>query len=233
MNATKKTAKTAGWQYLLLAITGIFSLMYVPSTLIEFGDATTTAKNIATSALLFRAGILVGLISQIVFVFLVLTLFRLFKEINRRHAALMVALVVVSATAGFIVTLNFLVVSILLSDADFLSVFDKSQLDALAYLFLRLHSQALLGVQIFWGLWLFPFGLLVFRSHFIPKIFGVLLIIAGVGYVLDSVAFFLLPQYKDALTPFFTIMEIGELPIIFWLLIVGATTPTQEQKIQL
>jgi len=221
-NSTKKTARIAGLLYLLLALTGAFSILYVPSTLIVFGDAAATAENISSSELLFRAGILSGVVSHIIFVLLVLVLYQLFSEINRKLAMLMVTLVVISVATGFVNTINQLGALIALSGADFLSVFEEPELDALAYLFIRLHSHGIQLIQIFWGLWLFPFGLLVYRSRFIPKVLGVLLIIAGVGYLLGTITFLVLPQYQSALSSFITLLEMGELPIILWLLILGA-----------
>ena len=232
MNSTKSKARTAGFLYLALALTGIFSLMYVPNTLIVFGDATATANNITSSELLFRTGILTGLISNVIFVFLVLALYRLFKEVNRKQAILMVTLVVISVATSFVNTTNQIAPLIILSGADFLAVFEKPQLDAAAYAFVRLHSHGIQIIQIFWGLWLFPFGLLVYQSRFIPKILGVLLLIAGFGYLLSSFAFLVLPQYQDSVSPLTTILEMAELPIIFWLLIVGAKTQSEERQIR-
>ena len=221
MNSTKKTARIAGFLYLLLALTGAFSILYVPSALVVFGDAAATAERIASSQLLFRAGILSGIVSHVIFVLLVLVLYHLLREISRKQAMLMVTLVVISVATGFVNTINQLGALIALSGAEFLSVFEEPELDALAYLFIRLHSHGIQIIQIFWGLWLFPFGILVYRSRFIPKILGVLLIIAGVGYLLSTITFLILPQYQSALSTLITILEMGELPIILWLLIVG------------
>lgn len=221
MNSTKKTARIAGFLYLLLALTGAFSILYVPSTLVVFGDAAATAERIASSQLLFRAGILSGIVSHVIFVLLVLVLYHLLREISRKQAMLMVTLVVISVATGFVNTINQLGALIALSGADFLSAFEEPELDALAYLFIRLHSHGIQIIQIFWGLWLFPFGLLVYRSRFIPKILGVLVIIAGVGYLLGTITFLILPQYQSALSTPIMILEMGELPIILWLLIVG------------
>jgi len=232
MNSTKKIARIAGLLYLLLALTGAFSLVYVPSTLIVSGDATATANNITSSELLFRTGILSGLISNVIFVFLVLALYRLLKEISRKQAILMVILVVISVSTTFVNTFNQIAALIILSGADFLSVFETSQLDAGAYVFLRLHSQGLQIIQIFWGLWLFPFGLLVYKSRFIPRILGVLLIIAGFAYLLSSFTFLVLPQYTAAISPLIMLLEMGELPIIFWLLIMGAKAQSEERQIR-
>jgi len=226
-NSTKNSARIAGLLYLLLALTGAFSILYVPSTLVVFGDAAATAENISSSELLFRAGILSGVVSHIIFVLLVLALYHLFSDISRKLAMLMVTLVVISVATGFVNTINQLGALIALSGADFLSAFEEPELEAFAYLFIRLHSHGIQIIQIFWGLWLFPFGILVYRCRFIPKILGVLLIIAGVGYLLGTITFLVLPQYLSALSTFVTVLEMGELPIILWLLIMGAKVQSE------
>jgi hypothetical protein len=163
------------------------------------------------------------LIHQVIFIFLVLALYRLFKVVDQNLAALMVVLgALVSVPIVFLSVLNEIAALVLLSGAEFVSVFDKSQLDALAYLFLRLHSQGINLVAIFWGLWLFPFGILVIRSGFIPRVLGVLLMMAGFAYLVDSFTSLLLPQYADTVSQFAMVLYFGELPIIFWLLIWGA-----------
>jgi hypothetical protein len=134
----------------------------------------------------------------------------------------MVMLVLVAVPIAFVNSLNQIAALIVLSGADFLSVFDKDQLDALAYLFLRLHGRGAVVANIFWGLWLFPFGVLVYRSGFIPRILGVLLMINGVGYVADSAVALVLPRFSPLVSRITMIPQfIGELPIIFWLLVWG------------
>ena len=214
----------------MLVVIFPFSLIYVPSTLFVFGDATATAENIRTSELLFRAGIASGLVANVLFVFLVLALYRLLNEVNRNHAVLMVILVVLAVAAAFGNTFNHIAALVVLSGADFLSVFDEPQLDALAYVFLRLHSQALQAIQIFWGLWLFPFGLLVYQSRFIPKILGVLLLIAGSAYLAGSFVSMVLPQFNDTVSPLISILIYGEVPIIFWLLFIGLKPESSEPR---
>jgi len=219
----KKTARVAGLWYLLVAITGAFSIVYVPGTLIVPGDATATADRILASESLFRLGIVSELISAVGFIFLVLALRRLFKETSEQLASLMVIFVLVSVPISFVNVLNEIAALILLRAPDFLSVFDKHQLDALALLFLRLHSQGLFVVAgIFWGLWLLPLGLLVIRSGFAPRALGVLLIPAGVAYVAVSAASLLLPQYLPLVSTVAIPVEAGEVPMIVWLLITGA-----------
>lgn len=117
--------------------------------------------------------------------------------------------------------LNEIAPLILVSGPDFLSVFDKRQLDSMAFLFLRLHSEGINIASTFWGLWLFPFAMLVIRSGFIPRVLGILMMIAGAGYVVDSSTTILLPQYAHQVGHIAMILGLGELPIMFWLLIWG------------
>lgn len=186
-------------------------------------NATATADNIRASEGLVRIGIASELIHQIIGLFLVLALYRLFKPVNESHARHMVLLgAVVSVPIMFVNVLNEIAALTLVSGAEYLSVFEKTQLDALAYLFIRLHSQGIFVASIFWGLWLFPFGMLVIRSRFIPRVLGYLLMVAGVAYVVTAFFRLCLPQYAPLIAPFALPLEVGELPIIFWLLIWGA-----------
>lgn len=229
MNSTKKQARRAGLLYLLGSIPAPIGFMYVPGKLIVSGDATATADRIKASESLLRIGIASELLTKVVFIFLVLALYRLFKAVNETLARQMVILgALVSAPIIFLNVLNEIAALILVSGADFLSVFDKRQLDALAYLFLRLHSQGIEVVAIFWGLWLFPFGMLVIRSGFIPRVLGILLMIAGFGNLAGSFTTLLLPQYAEVVGQFAMALAFGELPIIFWLLIWGARVPRSD-----
>ncbi len=231
MNSTKKQARVAGLLYLLLGITAPIGLIYVPGRLIVPGDATATADHLRASESLLRIGIGSELFHQAICIFLVLALYRLFKAVNEQHASLMVILgALVSVPIVFVNVLNEIAALVLISGADFLSVFEKGQLDALAYLFLRLHGQGIFVAQIFWGLWLFPFAILVIRSGFIPRVFGVLLMIAGFANLASSFTSLLLPGYAHFVSQFATVLEAGELPIVFWLLIWGAKMqPFDEQ----
>jgi Domain of unknown function (DUF4386) len=116
----------------------------------------------------------------------------------------------------------------LVSGSDYLSVFNKAQLDALAYMFLRMHGQGIIVAGIFWGLWLFPFGALVIRSGFIPRLLGWFLILAGIGNLAGSCASILYPAYRHLIDPLVMIFQLGELPVLVWLLVWGgrAKSPT-------
>ena len=229
MNSTKKQARFAGLLYLLASLIGCFGLIYVPGKLIVRGDATATANHIRASETLFRLGIATELFGFTMFIFVVLALYRLFKGVNEKHALAMAILLLVSIPISLLNVLNDIAALILVSGADFLSVVDKGQLDALAYLFVRLHGQGFVVAQLFWGLWLFPFGILIIRSGFIPRVLGFLLFIAGFGNVASSFTSLLLPSYAPITDRFTSVLTAAELPIIFWLLIWGAKNQLVDQ----
>ncbi len=222
MHPTDKAARVAGAIYLSMAVTAPFSLIYIPRTLIVGGNATATANNILTHETLFRLGIVADLITSVIFIFVVMALYRLLSGVNKTHASLMVALVVVSAAVGFMNVLNSIAAFTLFRGADFLAVFEKPQRDALAMLFLRLHGQGLVINEMFSGLWLFPFGVLVMRSRFLPRILGIWLIVNCFAYLALSYTGLLLPQYYDFVFRSAFPTLLGEMAIMLWLLIKGA-----------
>ncbi len=222
----QKAARIAGLLYLLMGITGPIGLVVIPSNIIVSGDAIATANNIMNSELLFRFGIISNLICQTSFIFLVLALNRLFKGVNEKHAKLMVSLVIAAVPIAFLLELTQVAVLVLLNGSDYLKVFEPEQLNALAMVFLNLHQQGILIVGIFWGLWLFPFGYLVIKSGFIPKIFGILLIIGCFAYLTDSLTALLIPQRKEIISTLLMLpLGAGEISTILWLLIKGVREP--------
>ena len=225
----RKQARIAGLLYLLASIPAFFAWVYVPNKLIVTGDATATANHVRASQTLLRLSIGSELIGLIVFIFVVLALYQLFKPVSEKHALAMATLLLISLPISFLSVVNEMAALIVVSGASFLSGFDQPQLDTLAYLFFRLHGQGLIVSQIFWGLWLFPFGVLVIRSGFIPRFLGYLLFIAGVGYIANSFAALLLPIYRLVVARFADILQMAELPIIFWLLIWGAKDQPVDQ----
>src|SRR5213596_244241 len=227
MNPTKKAARIAGFIYLSMVVTAPFSLIYVPSKLIVRGNAAATPDNILAHETMFRLAIFGDLIGQVIFICLSIALYRLLSNVNKTWAALMVAFVLVSAAVGFLNTLNNIAALILFRGGDFLSVFDKAQLNALGYLFIRLHSQGIFMNELFWGLWLFPFGLLVFRSGFLPRFIGGWLMINCFGYVALCLIALLAPDYSGAAFLWAQPILFGELAIMLWLLIKGAKVPAE------
>ena len=225
MHPTDKAARMAGALYLSMVITGPFSLMYVPSKLIVRGNATATAANIMAHDTLFRFGIVADLFGQVIFICLAIALYRLLSDVNKTWARLMVGFVLVSAAVGFLNALNNVGALILFRGGEFLTVFDRSQLDALGMLFIRLHSQGNIIDEIFWGLWLFPFGLLVFRSGFLPRWIGVWLMINCFGYVILSAIALFASAYYEAAFKYLQPVLFGELAIMLYLVIKGAKMP--------
>lgn len=225
MHPTDKAARIAGAIYLSMAVTAPFSLIYIPTKLIVRENATATASNILAHETLFRLGIVADLFSAVIFICVAVALYRLLSSVNKTWARLMVALVLVSAAVGFLNVLNNVAALILFRGADFLAVFEKPQRDALAYLFLRLHNHGTSMNEIFWGLWLLPFGLLVFRSGFLPRILGVWLVLNCFAYLVLSVTALMFPLYNDAAFRIATPVLFGELAIQLWLVIKGAKVP--------
>ena len=223
MNSTRRQARVAGFLYLLGSLTAPIGLLYVPGKLIVSGNATATADNIRASEWLLRLGIASEQIGQIIMVFLALALYRLFKAVNEHHAKQLVVLgALVSVPIVFVNVLNEVAALILVSGAEFLSVFEKPKLDALAYLFVRVDGQGITVASIFWGLWLFPFGMLVIRSGFIPRVLGVLLMVAGTAYLASSFATLVVPRYASLVSQIAFPLYFAEPPIIVWFLIWGA-----------
>ncbi|MBU0560298.1 MAG: DUF4386 domain-containing protein [Bacteroidetes bacterium] len=221
MNSLQKTARLAGFLYLLLIITGVYIIMYVPSQIIVLGDNDATAKNILSNEFLFRTSIIGDIISNTIFVFLVLVLYRLFKQVNEHQVKLMVAFVIVQIPVLFIME-AFNITSLMILKGEILKTFEPSQRQDLAMLFLKINDYGALTLEMFWGLWLIPFGHLVYKSGFIPRIFGILLIIAGIAYMNASFASILFPSYSAFVNqPTLLLVAIGEISITLWLLIKG------------
>jgi len=225
MSSTKNPGRFAGLLYLLTSIVGFFAMGYVPGKIIVHGNAAATASNIAASEALFPLGIAAQLIGMTGFIFVALALYDLLKGVNRRQASLMVTLIVVSVPIVFVNELNSIAALVLVRGADFLSIFEKPQREALAMLFLNLHHHGIVVAEIFWGLWLFPLALLVYRSRFLPRFLGVWLALAGFAWVILSLTSILFPQVQDKVYAYSQPAFFGEIAFMLWLVIKGARPP--------
>ena len=233
MNSNKKTARLAGLLWFLSTATGSFSLLYMRSNVIVPGDAAATASNLIASEFLFRAAIVSSLFSQVLLFFLGLTLFHLFKEVDRWLATVLVASVLVTVAIAVVNTLNHFAALLVLSQADYLNVFNAEQLNAMAFTVLRLANSAGQGLlEIFWAPYYFSFGLLIIRSRFLPKILGILLMIMGFGFAINIFEKFLFPQFYPALFSQIAMLggALGGIPTMFWLLIKGAKVQPLDDK---
>lgn len=216
----KRTARLAGALYLAIVPFSAFGILYVPSRLVVRGDAAATAQNITAAELLFRSGIVSRLVAHIIFVWLAVVLYQLLKRVNKSHAVLMVALALLSVPIAFGNEVNHLAALRLLSGADYLEAFTSAQLQAQAMLFLDSWDSGILVAQVFWGLWLLPLGYLVFRSGFLPGLLGILVMIAGAGYLVDVVVAMLFPNIDVTISHF---TFVGELLFPLWLLFKGVS----------
>src|SRR5579859_776491 len=171
-----------------------FSLLYVPSRVIVPGNAAATVSNILASESLFRLGIACALISQVSFIIVSLALYQVLKPVNKNMALLMVIFNLIGIPITMFNEVNQFAILFLLHSANSAATFPPDQLNALVSLFLNLHTSGINIAQIFWGLWLFPMGYLVFKSGFLPRLIGLLLMIACFGYLIQSFAAILFPS---------------------------------------
>ena len=222
----KKTARIAGLLYLIIAIFGIFSMLYGPESLIVPGDAATTVNNIMASESLFRLSLVSDLIRQIFMLLLVLVLFKLLKPVNKNIASLMVIFALVGIPITLLNELNHFAALLLASGAGHLTAFEADQLHALVMFFLDLREYGTFIPQVF--SWLLFLGYLVFKSGFLPRILGILLMIGGLCYPIQAVLFFLFPNFDAMILGLFAF--IGEFLFYLWLLIKGVNVQEWEKR---
>lgn len=222
MHATKKAARIAGLIYLSMIFVAPFAMLYVPSKLIVRGNATATADNILAHETMFRLSILGDLIGQVIFICLGVAFYRLLRDVNKTWALLLFGFVLTSAAVCFLNVINDIAALLLFRGGEFLSVFDKPQRDALAMFFLRLYNYGQFIAEIFWGLWLFPLGLLIYRSGFIPRLIGAWLMINCFAWIVLSLTALFSQQNYNALFGYLQPVLFGEMALMLYLLIRGA-----------
>ncbi len=224
-------ARLAGLLYLVVAIAAPFSFFYMRSRLIVPGDAAATASNILASEGLFRMAIASDAIVFLSEIVLVALLYALLKPVSKTLALATVFARLAMAVMQAVNLLNYLVVLMLLSGADYLAVFTPDQLQALALVFLTAYEDVALIWGTFFGLQFIGLGYLVYKSGYFPKVLGVLLLCSAVGYLTDSFGNFLAPQYDAIYALLVIVMAIaGELVFTLWLLIRGVNVAKWEQR---
>jgi hypothetical protein len=223
MISSKQTARIAGFGYLIIFITGIFSNFFVLESLVVPGDAAATVTNIIANDMLFRIGIFSFIIMVVFDVLLAWALYVVLKPVNKHLSLLSGWLRLVNSTIFGIALFNLFGVLQILSSAEYLNVFAPGQLHAHVMLLLHTFNYTWLIGLVFFGFHLFVLGYLIFKSDYIPKIIGLFLIVAAAGYLTDSFANFLMPNYADYKDIFLLIVIIpgiiGELSLTFWLLL--------------
>ena len=223
MNKNKKTARIAGLWYLVLAIGAGYTWFYINKTFVP-ESAIATAQNILATETQYIASILLSILGQIGFVFLALTLYRLFKNVNQTQAKLMLTLVSISVAVSFVNIIFQIGALVFLNRASYLTAFTTGQNYELATMFLHFNIFGVYVVTIFWGLWLFPLAYLTYKSNFFPKIISYLLVISGICYMLASLSFIISPEMHKILESYLSIPQtIGEITMLLWLLIKGVS----------
>lgn len=225
-------AKTAGLLYLIIAMFGMFSIGYVPATIFVFGDAATTANNIAAHQGLFRLGIFADMVVIVCEIFITGILYTLFKPVNKT-----LSVIAALSRFGMIVVMglnliNYLVPLVLLSGANYLQSFDTNQLQSLAMLFLDAHEFGVYVWQIFFGMHLLALGYLVFKSGYVPRLLGTMMMVGSFGYSVQALEKLVLPG--NSVTPWLvigllTIVTIGEFSFALWLLFKGVNVEKWRQ----
>jgi hypothetical protein len=220
MDSPKTTARIAGALYLVVVLTGLFALMYIPSKLIVWTDATTTFNNIKSSETLFRLGIYAGVLCYTAFLLLPLVLYNLLQHVNKTHAVAMVALALTSVPISLFNLKHKFAVLTLINKPD---LFSATDLPKQVLLRLEYYNNGIEVAAVFWGLWLFPFGYLVFKSGMLPKVLGILLMAGCFGYLINFTGSFLFPGYDSlGISGYISLPSgLGEIGTCLWLLIAG------------
>jgi hypothetical protein len=221
MNSIQKTARMAGFLYFIYIVIHIAADVMGRSKLIVLGDAATTASNLMASAWQFRIGIVGDLVAAVLFLLAAWALYALLKPVDKNIALLFLLVNAGGVAVQCLNDLNLFAALLLSSGADYLKVFQPDQLQALAMLFLNLHKNGFMIAQIFYGTWLFPLGYLVFKSGFLPKLLGMVLMVHCFGWLMYFFQFFLFPEYTFITYISFPLGFIAEFSLSMWLLIKG------------
>jgi hypothetical protein len=220
MNTNKKTARTAGFLYLSYILMTILGTI-VSSGLVVSGDAAATASQIMASEWRFRIGFLSELVAGGLFLLTAWALYVLLKPVHKNLAILFVFLNLGGVAVQSINTLNLFAPLLLLVGGGYFQVFPAGQLQALTMLFLDLHDHGFMLAQLFYGAWVFPLGWLVYKSGFLPKILGILLMADCFAVLVWFIQFFLFPGYEAVSYPFWAVSFVAEVSLTLWLLIKG------------
>jgi hypothetical protein len=227
-----RDARFAGILYIVAIVVGIFDLRILPDRFAVIGDPAATARNIIAHQFLFRVGITTDLVVGVIWLFVVLALYALLKNVDRIQADLMVILGAFMQVPLYFVTASYRAAALsIASDATLWSAFSEPQRDTLTTFFLRLHSYQIQTSFLFAGLWLVPFGILVYKSKVFPRAIGVWLVANGVAYVAICLLDFLAPQVADAVSTLTSPLLFGEIVIALWLTIFGTKTFTRKRRL--
>jgi hypothetical protein len=232
MIADRGAGRLAGLVYLVVVVTGIFSLAYVPSRIVAGVDPTATIASITASLPLFRMGIASLLVDQVAFLLLPLLLYRIMCDADRRLGVAMVVLAVVSVPIVLVATAHRMDVLALLGNPAAMAALPADALHAAVTGSFAAYRSGLAIASLFWGLWLLPFGWLVLKSGCLPRVLGALLILGGLGYVVDVFGTLLAPDYPDWTISSYMLLPAAaaEIGTTSWLLLFGTVPATLSRR---
>ncbi len=215
MFSIKNLARITGATYLLMIPFGVLGILYVPSAIFVHNDMVATVGNIIANKQMFHFSIFASLVVQLIQIVLVLLLYKLLSHASKTAGILMIAFIIPAVSIAMLNEVNLLAISSLVSGATYTASFTAEQIQGLVGLLFEMHQAGVFVAQIFWGIWLFPMGYLVYHSGYIPRFIGVLLMIGCFGYLADSLFFVLNIDIR------FTISEftfLGEVLLPLWLI---------------
>lgn len=222
-------ARIAGILYLIIIIAGALGQIFIRGKLIVAGDAVATAGNLMASQSLWRVGIAGDLLMHVFDIPLMLALYLLLKPVNKHLAASAILFNLIQTAVLVVNKLNLLAPLFLLGNAEYLKALEPQQLQALAYLPLRLHDYGFGIGLIFFGCVCLVQGYLIFKSGFLPKTIGVLMAIAGLSYLTNSITLILAPAYTEGVVPVLALALLGELALSLWLIVKGVNLEEWER----
>lgn len=226
----QKYARIGGVLYLYIIVAGIFAEIFGRDRLVVSGDTAATATNIAAHDLFYRFSAVIHLTWLVSAVAVALILYVLLRPVSHNLALLATLFNVVSIAVEAITTACLFAALFFLGDQDYLKVFEPNQLHALAYLSLKFYDYGFGTSLVFFGCCLLVYGYLVFKSGYFPKTIGVLLILAGLSYLANSLTLFLVPALANTIFPILVLGFIGETSLCLWLIVKGVDLPKWEAK---
>ena len=226
-------ARIAGSLYLIIIIAGALGQIFIRGKLIVAGDAIATAGNLMASQSLWRIGIAGDLLMHVLDIPVMLALYLLLKPVNKPLAVSAVLFNLIQTAVLVVNKLNLLVPLLLLGNAEYLKALEPQQLQALAYVPLRLHDYGFGIGLIFFGCVCLVQGYLIFKSGFLPKTIGVLMALAGLSYLANSITLLLAPAYAEMVVPVLALALLGELALALWLIVKGVNVPKWNEKAHL
>lgn len=216
MNSIKNLARLTGATYLLMVPFGVLGILYIPNSIFVAGDMAATIDNVAANQSMFHFSVFASLVVQVIQIFLVLLLYKLLSHASKTAGVLMVACIIPAVSIAMLNEINLLAVSSLVSGGALAASFTAEQVQGLVGLLFEMHQSGVMIAQIFWGLWLFPMGYLAYKSGYVPRLIGVLLMVGCFGYLADSILFVL------GIDIGFTVSEytfLGEVLLPLWLIV--------------